>query len=336
MADSAQKRASTRTAAAAPDIALNTRELDVSEGRSRWNETINRLYGDMDVNFTTPSQLFDGEWGGRAFGDLHVSTIRAQSHVVHRTPGMVRDDSDRDYLLVMITDGQVEVQQFGRTTVLENGAFAVLDCGAPFVFEARGDFRQVVARAPRDLLTARLPQRTMNGLTARNIPGGTGGGALFGHLLRDIAALDSPLPAGSAMSFSSSALDMLVTLLADSSAALSSTGLSHAEDLARVQQAIERTLHDPDHTLADIGAELGMSVRYIQKLFSTYGTTPRAWLYQSRLERARKYLVATDLTVVEVSERVGFRDVSHFSRTFRSRFDVSPGQYRRDRVDPAL
>jgi AraC-like DNA-binding protein len=55
---------------------------------------------------------------------------------------------------------------------------------------------------------------------------------------------------------------------------------------------------------------------------------PRAWLYRTRVERARKYLLSTDLTVAEVSEQSGFRDVSHFSRTFRAVYGSSPGRYR--------
>jgi AraC-like DNA-binding protein len=328
MADSAQKHASTRTVATPPDISLNTRELSTVEGHTRWNETINRLYGEMDVAWPETRRHFDAEWGGRPFGDLHVSRIRAQSHIVHRTPAMIRADGDRDYLLVMITDGRVEVTQSGRSSTLDTGTFAILDCASPFVFEAPTDFTQVAVRAPRDLLTARLPQRAMDDVTARAIAGRSGTGGFFGRLLGDIAALDSPVPAGSAMSISSSALDMLVTVLAEEPVAITGTELNHIEDLARVKQAIERHIHDAECTLSDIGAEVGMSLRYIQKLFSTQGTTPRAWQYQLRIERARKYLLATDLTIAEISERVGFRDVSHFSRTFRARFEVSPGKYR--------
>ena len=67
---------------------------------------------------------------------------------------------------------------------------------------------------------------------------------------------------------------------------------------------------------------------HIHKLFSLTGTTPRTWLYQLRLDRARGQLLDTDSTVAEISDRVGFRDVSHFSRAFRKRFGVSPAHFR--------
>ncbi len=55
-----------------------------------------------------------------------------------------------------------------------------------------------------------------------------------------------------------------------------------------------------------------MSLRTVHKLFSAAGTATRAWLYQPRLERARKYLLTRDLYVADISDRAGFRDVSHF------------------------
>lgn len=85
---------------------------------------------------------------------------------------------------------------------------------------------------------------------------------------------------------------------------------------------------DPDYSISDLAAELGMSVRYIHKLFSAAGTTPRTWLNQQRLERARKLLLSTDATISTISVRVGFRDVSHFSRAFRRRFGTSPLHFR--------
>lgn len=84
-------------------------------------------------------------------------------------------------------------------------------------------------------------------------------------------------------------------------------------------------MHDPDRSVSDVAKDLGTSVRYVQKLFRFADTTPTTWLYQARLQRARKLLVSSEPTIQELS----FRDVSHFSRTFRQQFGVSPGQYLR-------
>lgn len=71
-----------------------------------------------------------------------------------------------------------------------------------------------------------------------------------------------------------------------------------------------------------------MSARNVQKLVATTGNSPMAWLYAARIERAKHLLMSTGQSVAEVSECVGFRDVSHFSRMFRKQVGVSPGRYR--------
>lgn len=53
------------------------------------------------------------------------------------------------------------------------------------------------------------------------------------------------------------------------------------------------------------------------------------YLIGVRLEQARSYIVETDLPISLISTRVGFSSVSHFSRAFKERFDVSPSDLRR-------
>ncbi|MEN0139805.1 MAG: AraC family transcriptional regulator [Rhodococcus sp. (in: high G+C Gram-positive bacteria)] len=310
-------------------VSLRTRELDTGEGRVQWASTLEQLYCETDVAWPEPRRHFDAEWGGRPFGDLHVSTIRADAHTVVRSPSMIQSDSGEGYLVCLVTDGCVEVRQSGRTTTVERGSFALLDCAAPFVFHSPAPFRQIVVRSPRNVLTSRLPGRLVEHGTARSISGATGPGGLVGRLLVDIAGLEAPMSEGAAVSFASSTVDMLATALTEGPLATNPAHLHRTEDLARVQRVIEQNLHDGELTLSDIAAAAGMSLRTVHKLFSAEGTTTRAWLYQARLERARKYLLTTELSVADVSDCAGFRDVSHFSRLFRSTFGASPGQYRK-------
>ncbi|MCD2119465.1 MULTISPECIES: helix-turn-helix domain-containing protein [Rhodococcus] len=319
---------STRKSTKPTVVSLDTRGLDSTEGRNLWANTVGTLYCESDVAWPNPRQPFIAEWGGHPIGELHVSTMRADVHSVIRSPAMVRSDDAGDFLVLVVTDGNVRVTQNGRSGVLEQGSFALLDCAAPFEFEAESNFRQVVIDTPRPLLEARLPQRVLEQGTGLPISGISGTGRLVSRFLLDVAEQDRTLPTRSAVSISSVALDLLVTALTDSATETDPTKISHARDLAEVQRIVERQLHDPALSLSRVAAEAGMSVRHIQNLFREQGTAPRAWLYRTRVERARKYLLSTDLTVAEVSEQSGFRDVSHFSRTFRAAYGSSPGRYR--------
>lgn len=54
-----------------------------------------------------------------------------------------------------------------------------------------------------------------------------------------------------------------------------------------------------------------------------------SWLRQQRMSRARQLLVNTDLSIQEISSRVGYPDQANFSTTFKSQFNQSPMQTRR-------
>ena len=59
-----------------------------------------------------------------------------------------------------------------------------------------------------------------------------------------------------------------------------------------------------------------------------YQTTPGKWLISKRLERAAVLLKNPALNVSEVSYESGFKDSSHFSRTFKERFEMTPLEFR--------
>ncbi|MFT7835838.1 helix-turn-helix domain-containing protein [Saccharothrix sp. BKS2] len=52
------------------------------------------------------------------------------------------------------------------------------------------------------------------------------------------------------------------------------------------------------------------------------------YLTALRMSEARSLLAATDLPVSEVCRRVGYHESSHFQRTFRNSFGMSPSEYR--------
>lgn len=333
MTDSAPKDDSPCTAEAGRPVALSVRELESAEGRARWADTLDRTYCEMDVDWSRSNDRFAADLVARPIGDVIVSVVRADPHTVVRTPAMIDSDPNDDFLLCLITQGSATLTQGRRTAILENGAFGVVDSSTPFVVDGTTEFEQIVLRAPRRQLTSRLPLDAVESVTGHGISGQTGIGRLVSRFLVDVAATETPLSGGTSDSVAAAALDLLVTAISDRVTPLNATKRAHADDLRKVQATMARYLHDPDHTLAEIGMELGMSLRYIHKLFSTAGTTPRTWLYEVRLGRARTMLLETDLTVTAISVHVGFRDVSHFSRAFRRRFGSSPAHFR---LNPAV
>ena len=75
---------------------------------------------------------------------------------------------------------------------------------------------------------------------------------------------------------------------------------------------------------------LGRSYAHLCRSFRTaYGVTPLDYVTLARLERGRRLLQDTDLTVAEIARRVGFDDAGYFIRRFRRAYGLSPGRFAR-------
>lgn len=59
------------------------------------------------------------------------------------------------------------------------------------------------------------------------------------------------------------------------------------------------------------------------------GTTPYQYLIEFRLARAGELLCSTDLPIGEISEEVGFHQVSHFGKCFKEKTGCTPKEYRK-------
>ncbi|MGO4714132.1 helix-turn-helix domain-containing protein [Bradyrhizobium sp. 2TAF24] len=96
-------------------------------------------------------------------------------------------------------------------------------------------------------------------------------------------------------------------------------------------QRIEELLDSPAFDVNTLAAELGMTLRSLQKRFYQFDTTPREWMAQRRLERTRRKLddpLLASRSIKQIAFDCGFRDFSHFSRSFKSAFGLSPRAYR--------
>jgi AraC family transcriptional regulator len=98
--------------------------------------------------------------------------------------------------------------------------------------------------------------------------------------------------------------------------------------LQRVFDYIHNHL-DQDVALEDIANVLSLSQYHFCRLFKqATGVTPYQYLTQRRIERAKKLLLTTKLTITEIAFAVGLSNHSSFTRLFRQYVGVSPKLFR--------
>jgi len=65
-----------------------------------------------------------------------------------------------------------------------------------------------------------------------------------------------------------------------------------------------------------------------RQMKAAIGRSPKAEILRNQLERAKELLVSTELSLAQISERVGFRHAQHFSTIFKEKLGETPGTYR--------
>ena len=99
----------------------------------------------------------------------------------------------------------------------------------------------------------------------------------------------------------------------------------------RLGGVVERIRTDIDWpwTVPDMARLAALSPSQLHRSFrQRFGVSPINWLRSERVNRARRLLADSALSVAEVGRRCGYHDPYHFSRDFRRLCGVSPTAFR--------
>ena len=90
---------------------------------------------------------------------------------------------------------------------------------------------------------------------------------------------------------------------------------AHFAEPLRVEQVAASVFLSPD--------------RFTEVFARTMGRTPRDYIRHLRVERARRLLTTTALSVSEVGQAAGFGEAAYFARVFRAATGTTPREFRR-------
>lgn len=100
--------------------------------------------------------------------------------------------------------------------------------------------------------------------------------------------------------------------------------------LAPAIRLLEQHIGNPELDNEMLAREAGISEVYFRQLFLRhYGVTPRQYILDVRMHKARQLLTDGALTVAETAAACGFGSAYHFCRSFKARTGETPGEYRR-------
>jgi AraC-like DNA-binding protein len=180
---------------------------------------------------------------------------------------------------------------------------------------------------PRRSMASHLGFEPEGGLHAI---GGTRVARLLYQLVHDGLEDQDPLPRPAGPYLQLAVYDLLGALFAGSDPWPVS---GYTDKLfTRLRELIRERFVDPDFGPVEVAAEAGISLRYVQKLFTARGSTCSGFIYALRLDHAARLLhrragLDTRQPLSEIAHACGFRDYAHFARKFRHRFGYSPSTH---------
>jgi len=245
---------------------------------------------------------------------------------IERTFQDTRLDGQEHYYALLQVAGHSTMSQNDQMVQLAVGGVAIVDAARPVTFFPQAaNSRWLSLDLPRRSLASHLGFEPVGGICGSD---GTAAGRLLHHIVLDALRGDG-LSSPSAESYMQLAIyDLLGALFAPSDPAHGSRSTDKL--FARVCGVMRERFADPDFGPFDVAVETGISLRYVQKLFTERGTTCTQFLYALRLDRAaqlvrRRALLGKAQPLSEIAYACGYSDYTHFARNFRRRFGASPG-----------
>ncbi|MFE1902918.1 helix-turn-helix domain-containing protein [Streptomyces gardneri] len=309
-------------------VVLSTLPLSPSERADYWHSVVSDTFIPLDVVLHEHEPSV-GTIATNRLGPLQFSVVEAGPQTVSRHAALISRGGGEYVTVTLQHQGTGRLTQDGVEALVQPGTFTCSDAGRPYRREHPDDFRFTAIRVPKSVLgVSDADLRAITG-TVFDGRGGTSGvvAGYLAHLADRAAGFDPYTGRQLAMT----AADLLTVLVRERQGRLN----PHASEVARgmlvrVKEYILRHLADPDLSPERIAAAHHMSVRYLHKLFQPEGTTVCRWIHRERLERCRRELSRSSRTapaVSAVAQRWGFTSPSHFSRSFRTAYGMSPREW---------
>jgi len=271
------------------------------------------------------NRIFNAAFSAYALSNAVAATITAPGHRAHRDRSMVRSRPDDSLFLNFSTFSGYAAEHAGQSWHVPADTPFLMDNNQSFHldFDSSRRMRLHSLRFSKGgrLFAAETLRRINLAMTSTTTGRQLG---LQMRLMCQAIEADNIRLAG----LMSDAVLALLSLLIDGSneAAGSTRRLDEIKAVAR------GSIGNADFCLDDLAKTFRCSARTLQNRFAERGENFSSWLLAERLDLARDRLISNAFdgkSVEAIAWSSGFRDISHFYRTFKQRFSASPGEMRR-------
>ncbi|MEE8343945.1 MAG: helix-turn-helix domain-containing protein, partial [Woeseiaceae bacterium] len=234
------------------------------------------------------------------------------------------------HFLHLQLEGESVNRQDQREARLLPGDITICDSSRPYEIVFEKPSRMLVFGF-KDELMRRYIQYPQS-IAAMPIPGNSGIGGLLSDFLMVVwrrCQEDSEFDVNACVT------DAILGLVANAYRQVLGSTIDHnslgAAHRVRIISYIEEHLGDPNLTPTRIAGRFRITTRYLHHLFSEEDETVARYILGRRLEECARALTSPSQrrrTITSIAFDHGFSSATHFGRVFRSRYDLTPRDYR--------
>jgi AraC family transcriptional activator of tynA and feaB len=303
----------------------STDSIDERERFSFWRETVCRNV--FNISVQAPPKRFSASMTARSHGALRFAICESTAYDVSRTQKDISNESADHYLMYLQLRGHTLLTQGNDAIEFGRNDIVIADGRQPYhaaLFDDGQCRRQAIAVLPRPFIEARAPwlrRRPFFKLASNSV--------YVDLTRRHLLQLTADDLTESEMALLTENLCNLLALLDHGD-----TPISRVQPELQLEALLDfcrRNLHDPALSPDFVAAQFGISTRTLHLRFEKLEQTFGRWLLDARLDASSDALRNPRqhaCSISKIAYTCGFNDLSHFNKSFRTRFGVSPSEWR--------
>lgn len=278
--------------------------LRENERYTYWTEFICGLICRTAIRVLQPD-VFAAQLSGGTLGEMELCEIGCGALRYERTLNNLRRSPNDEFQLSVLLEGEGRLTQDGREALLQPGSFVVYDTASPFTYEFPKPYRMLLLKIPRHLMLSRVPEaERLTSLTVQR---------------------DSSLGTLAARPLATSIIEVFSGALDVELAARTLTRDRQRNLCDKAKAYMRAHMDEAGLDLHAIALGLYTSPRNLSRALTTEGSTVAGWLWRERLKASHQTLrEGLSHHVSDVALNCGFSNLSHFSRSFRKLYGISP------------
>jgi AraC-like DNA-binding protein len=313
---------------------ISTREMPQGERVSMLREFYGRGLPKADVE-VKKGEPVEASFTSHALPEAQLLLGTLVGARIVRTKHLVADGND-SVALFANRSGTIGIASRGRDALLRPGEAVLTSAGDETAFERFADGDCFTLRVPRRILEPMIVD--VDDAVMRIIPGNVVGLKLLVDYAEALVK-ENAFAKPALRQLGVSHLHDLLALVLDPTEETSVVAEQRGARAARLRQAklfIVNNYGRQDLSVAAVARQLGVTTRYLQRIFEGDGKTFSSFLVEQRLKRAHRMLRGPEFAehpVSSIAYEVGFGDLSYFNRCFRRAYGATPSDVRSGETD---